>query len=95
MPFSQFKEIKTFCEERSCIAAVNFLKFINKSTSLCCNINCNLCLTLECIMSQNGQTHFKNLTANADHFGTLCRKELKVNNKETKNHELILSILKF
>ena len=28
-------------------------------------------------MSQNGQTHFKNLAANADHFGTLCIKGLK------------------
>ena len=35
-------------------------------------------------MSQNGQTHFKNLAATAarflkfsDHFGTLCIKELK------------------
>ena len=30
-------------------------------------------------MSQNGQTHFKNLAANAarsDHFGTLCIKGL-------------------
>ena len=31
-------------------------------------------------MSQNGQTHFKNLAAFAisDHFGTLCTKGLKV-----------------
>ena len=29
-------------------------------------------------MSQNGQTHFKNLAANAhDHFGTLCIKGLR------------------
>ena len=90
MPFSQFKEIKTFCEERSCITAVSFLKFINKSTSLCCR-----CLTLECIMSENGQTHFKNLTANADHFGTLCMKGIKLTIKRPKYHQLILSILKF
>ena len=29
-------------------------------------------------MSQNGQTHFKNLAANADHIGTLWDKGLKV-----------------
>ena len=27
-------------------------------------------------MSQNGQTHFKNLAAFTDHFGTLCIKGL-------------------
>ena len=29
-----------------------------------------------CIMSHNGHTHFKSLAAFADHFGTLCIKEL-------------------
>ena len=29
-------------------------------------------------MSQNGQTHFKNLAAFADHFGTLCIKALRM-----------------
>ena len=29
-------------------------------------------------MSQNGQTHFKNLAAFVDHFGTLCIKELQI-----------------
>ena len=31
-------------------------------------------------MSQNGQTHFKNLAANAASFGTLCIKGLIVEN---------------
>ena len=37
-------------------------------------------------MSQNGQTHFKNLAAFVagvfDHFGTLCIKALRENNQE-------------
>ena len=41
MPFSQFKVSKTYCEERSCITADNFLNINNKGTSLCC-----MCLKL-------------------------------------------------
>ena len=35
------------------------------------------------MMSQNGQTHFKNVS---DHFGTLCIKGLKANFEKTLNN---------
>ena len=44
-------------------------------------------LTLYCIMSQSGQTHFKNFQSVSDHFGTLCIKicikRLKIKTKYT------------
>ena len=49
-------------------------------------------------MSQNGQTHFKNLAANAArfltcvcHFGTLCIKGLIVDS--TGNHEFKILLI--
>ena len=50
-------------------------------------------------MSQNGQTHFKNLAANAarflvsDHFGKLCIKGLKYLVFPTKDIECRSSLL--
>ena len=52
-------------------------------------------------MSQNGQTHFKNLAANtarflnmSDHFGTLCIKGLRIieHNNRLPDHFALVSI---